>query len=113
MSEFRAASRASWSRGTGLAHEFGRCNRIAVVDLAKAQADRGKKLMPCMTFAGLGYAVGAQRAGGLIQVSLGKNPWSKSADSVNLGRSPNGTVAVASPSWRASLWICPSWTMPI
>ncbi|MBI4906253.1 MAG: phosphoesterase [Acidobacteria bacterium] len=61
-----------------------RHGRIAVIDLTGTDVERHNKLMPYLMFADVDYALAILRMGDLVKVSLGTNPWSKTAPLANL-----------------------------
>jgi oligoribonuclease NrnB/cAMP/cGMP phosphodiesterase (DHH superfamily) len=61
-----------------------RHGRIAVFDLTDTEVERHNKLMPYLMFSDVDYAFAILRIGEVVKVSLGTNPWSKSAQLANL-----------------------------
>lgn len=61
-----------------------RHGRIAVFDLTSTGVERHNKFMPYLMFSDVDYAFAIVRMGDMVKVSLGTNPWSKSAPLANL-----------------------------
>ncbi len=67
-----------------LLERMDRQGRVAVLDLSSTGVERYNKLMPYAMFPEIDYAVAILRVNGLVKVSLGTNPWSKSTPLANL-----------------------------